>query len=167
MSGVWIRQDVSNHLRLKHTFERNVKDQWITEWRSLLSCKSSCNAYVSYKDSFTLENYLIKLPKLYKFTLCRLRTNNHRFPVVTGRYNRTPREERICNKCNDNVIGDEYHVLLECTCQEIAQLRIKYLPVYYRNRPTRYKFVKLLQNSRYTIQCKVALFGKSIFSIFR
>ena len=156
-----------NYLWLKHAFERNVKDQWITEWRSLLSSKSSCSSYVSYKDIFVLESYLIKLPKLSRFALCRLRTNNHRLPVVTGRYNRTPREERTCNKCNDNVIGDEYHVLLECNNQEITQLRIKYLPMYYRHNPNRYKFVELLQNNRYTIQRKAALFVKSVLSIFR
>lgn len=41
MSDVWISQDVCNYLWLKDAFERNVKDHWITEWRSLLRAKSS------------------------------------------------------------------------------------------------------------------------------
>ncbi len=122
MSDVQICQDVSNYLWLKSSFEGSVKDQWVTEWRSLLSSKSSCISYVSYKDSFALERYLVKLPKFLGFHCvdCRLRTNNQGLTVVTGRYNGTPREERTCNKCNNNVIGDEYHVLLECNNQEIT-----------------------------------------------
>ena len=50
MSGIWTCQDVSNYLWLKHAFERNVKDQWITEWRSLLSSKSSYNVQKSTKE---------------------------------------------------------------------------------------------------------------------
>ena len=72
LSGVWIYQDVNNYVWLKNAFERNVKDQWITEWRSLLSSKSSCSTYVSYQDNFALESYLV----LSRFSLCRLRTKN-------------------------------------------------------------------------------------------
>ena len=97
MSGIWISQEVNNNLWLKLAFERNVKDQWISEWSSLLNSRSSCSTYVSYKDSFTLESYLVRLPKQYRVSLSRLRTNNHRLPIVTGRYNRTPREESVTN----------------------------------------------------------------------
>ncbi len=85
---------------LKHVFKRKINDQWINEWRSLLSSKSSCSTYVSYQDNFALENYLVKLPKLSRLSLCRPRTDNHRLPVATGRYNKIPREERTCDKCN-------------------------------------------------------------------
>ncbi len=54
---------VSNYLWLKSSFERTVKDQWVTEWLSLLSSRSSFSSYVSYKDNFALESYLVKLQK--------------------------------------------------------------------------------------------------------
>ena len=168
MSWIWVCQEINNPLWVKLAYERNVKDQWITEWWTILNSKSSCSSYVSYKDSFTLEKYLVKLSKQHRTTLSKLRTNNHRLPVVTGRFNRTPREERYCNKCSDhNAIGDEYHVLLECNNQDITELRNQYLPLYYRNNPNRYKFVQLLKDTRHTTLCKIALFVKSVFNIFR
>ena len=116
---------------------------------------------------FCLESYLKKLPKLYRISLSRLRTNNDRLPIVTGRYTRIPREERKCDKCNANAIGEEFHVLLECNNQEITELRTVYLPRYYRNNPSRYKFLQLLQSERYTVQRKVVVFVKSVFNIFQ
>ena len=81
-----------------------------------------------------------------------------------GRYTRTPREERKCDKCNANAIGDEFHVLLECNNQEITELRTMFLPRYYRNTASKYMFLQLLQSARYTVQRKVAAF---VFNIFR
>lgn len=73
---------------------------------------------MTYKKSFEFENYLTRLPKQCRISLCKLRTNNHRLPVVVGRYNGIPREEKFCNKCSDHRVGDEYHVLLECSNQD-------------------------------------------------
>lgn len=53
--------------------------------------------------------------------------NNHTLPTVTGRINKTPQKERFCNKCNDGFIGDEYHVLVECSNKDITALRLWYI----------------------------------------
>ena len=115
---------------------------------------------VCYKENFVFENYFSALPKQCWISMCKLRTNNHRFPIVTGRYNGTIREQRFCNKCSDNILGDEYHVTLECNNEDITALRCQYIPLYYRRYQSRYKFVQLMQNSYHKVQYNLALFFK-------
>ena len=110
MSGIWLYQEGLNLNWFKNAFERKVKDQFNSEWVVNLRNKSSCDTYICYKENVVFENYFSALPKQCWISMCKLRTNNHRFPIVTGRYNGTIREQRFCNKCSDNILGDEYHV---------------------------------------------------------
>ena len=48
------------------------------------------------------------------YTLCKLRTTNHKLPIETGRWNGIDRENRQCLKCNSRSIGDEFHYIMEC-----------------------------------------------------
>ena len=54
----------------------------------------------------------------------KLRISCHKLHIETGRYNRTPLEERICRHCNLNTIEDEEHLVLECSLynEERAEL---------------------------------------------
>ncbi len=94
MSGIWHEQNGNNPVWVKLAFDRKVKDQWIAEWNATLRTKSSCNTYTYHIDRFEMQNYLVRLPEQGRISLCRFRTGNHRLPIVTGRYNRTPRENR-------------------------------------------------------------------------
>ena len=47
----------------------------------------------------------------HKFS--RLRLSSHSMPIETGRWSRTPREERLCTTCN--TLGDERHFIYHCT----------------------------------------------------
>ena len=44
--------------------------------------------------------------------IIRFRCGSHSLPIETGRWSRTPREQRLCPTCQ--VIGDEHHLLFEC-----------------------------------------------------
>ena len=50
----------------------------------------------------------------YRLALSRFRTSSHSLFIETGRYDNTPRTERLCKTCNMNQIEDEYHFLLVC-----------------------------------------------------
>ncbi len=166
MSGVWYEQNRSNSAWVKLAFERNAKDQWIAEWNATLRCRSSCSTYITYKNQFVLENYLVQLPEQERIFLCKFRTGNHKFPIVTGRYNRTPRENRLCTKCEDNELGDEYHILFVRKNREILSFGNQYIPMYYQNSPNQFKFAQLLQNSRYEIQKELAMFARPVIKLF-
>ncbi len=65
--------------------------------------------------------------KSSRILINRLRISNNRLPFNVGRYTWVNREERVCNKCNANVIGDEFHAILECTNKETVRLREMYV----------------------------------------
>ena len=44
--------------------------------------------------------------------IIRFRLGSHVLPIETGRWTRTPRDERLCRRCN--VLGDERHPLYSC-----------------------------------------------------
>ncbi len=46
--------------------------------------------------------------------LTKLCTANNKLQVTVGRYNNIKREDRVREKCDAGVIGDEYHVCLMC-----------------------------------------------------
>jgi hypothetical protein len=63
---------------------------------------------------------LINLHRLVRFslfvvlTLCKFRTTNHKLPIEQGRWNNIQRENRKCNLCNLEEIGDEFPYILNC-----------------------------------------------------
>ena len=46
-------------------------------------------------------------------SMVKFRVGSHNLPIEIGRWNRTPREERLCATCG--VIGDENHVVYGCS----------------------------------------------------
>ena len=61
----------------------------------------------------TLTSSKLKDMKIYTQRFIRLRLSSHSFPIGTGRWSRTKREERLCEKCG--VLGDEIHYIYNCT----------------------------------------------------
>ena len=49
-----------------------------------------------------------------RLVLCKFRLSNHKLPIERGRYSNIEREPRFCQLCNENMIGDEFHFILEC-----------------------------------------------------
>ena len=54
---------------------------------------------------------------------------SHSFPIETGRWNRTKREDRLCTNCG--VSGDEYHVIHRCV--EINRNGIENIPLNWKD----------------------------------
>ena len=82
--------------------------------------------YRIYKDTHCYENYLSKLNSKSRLALCRFRLSNHKLPIERGRFSNIKRERRFCQLCNKNMIGDEFHFILECPA--LQHLREHFLP---------------------------------------
>ena len=54
--------------------------------------------------------------------ITKLRCNNIKLPIDTGRWSNTHREERICHLCNVG-LGTEFHLLFECTSADVQRLK--------------------------------------------
>ena len=50
--------------------------------------------------------------------ISKLRASSHRLAIETGRWNKIPRDQRICKNCILNKIEDENHLLFECQMYE-------------------------------------------------
>ena len=75
----------------------------------------------------------------------KFRTSNHKLPIETGRYINIDRSDRYCEFCNSGEVGDEYHVLLECKSHEIVKHRREFIPRYYTERPSVFKYCELMR----------------------
>ena len=92
---------------------------------------------------FGYEKYLHSTPKSLLYPIIKFRTRNHRLPIETGNWNRTPVNERKCQICNK--IGDEFHFLFECLIFENE--RKQFIKPYFYRHPNTYKLEKLFNTN--------------------
>ena len=92
---------------------QRILDTYKQTWYSEISNSSRLQTYSIFKYNFELESYLnLDIDKKYKLALTRFRTSSHSLMIETGRYENTPREQRICQFCNMGKIEDEYHFFI-------------------------------------------------------
>ena len=102
-----------------------MKENFIDKWLRNISECNKPEFYSDIKSEFKIEPYLNLVEnRSHKNALTRLRISAHSLHIETGRYKRydkdlkvytnTPREERKCPICTDD-IKDEYHFLFKCT----------------------------------------------------
>ena len=91
--------------------------------------------YLTFKEEFKLEPYLLRLHQESRIHFTKLRLSNLKIPVETGRWYDIQRENRICHKCNTNAVGDEFHYLFICNNVDITDIRNKFIPSYYTTHP--------------------------------
>ena len=62
--------------------------------------------------------------------LTRFRLGNHHLPIERGRWNNTPRNERLCERCD--VLGDEHHAVFSCHLFDDLRVPLHYELCRYR-----------------------------------
>ena len=85
LSYVWIDQDFRNINWLKTCFNDTLKKAICTRISSTVESSSKCVNYRFSETNFTLESYLLRLPRDLRIPLITIRTCNHRLPIKTGR----------------------------------------------------------------------------------
>ncbi|MCG8048238.1 MAG: reverse transcriptase family protein [Candidatus Thiodiazotropha endolucinida] len=143
---VWLQQGVGDFSRFLSLFKQRLKDTFIQSWHSRINDSSRALFYRSIA-TFQFQPYLEKI-NISKFStaLSRLRVSSHRLSVESGRWvrpNSIPLSERKCILCN--TLEDEYHFVLECPAYD--DLRKVYIPKYYRNNPSMFKFIDLINST--------------------
>ena len=102
----WSRNK-SKFSRLKKSIiKTKLNDINKQEWHSDVEENSQCLNYRIFKQSNRYEKYFDILIDFEAKSLCKFRCLNHKMPIVTGRHKNIPRNERFCNLCNKNQIGD-------------------------------------------------------------
>lgn len=65
---------------------------------------------------YVASTHLVSPSNLIDFM--RFRCGSHNLAIATGRWQKCPREQRICLKCTANEVEDEYHVIFRCSAYE-------------------------------------------------
>ena len=161
---VWEAQGVGNYEGFMTILKQRLTDNFIQNWHSRLEESSRAIFYISIA-SFQLQPYLQSL-NVTKFrnAISKLRMASNRLEIEAGRWvrvnERVPVNERKCRLCN--VMEDEYHFVIECN--RYNELRKKYIPKYYFQRPSMYKFVELVTTENNTLMKK---FGAFVYQAFK
>ena len=151
----WMQQGVTNRTYFISLFKQRLPDQYIQQWFTSVSTRTTCSIYKNITNHFRCQNYFhIVTNRKHRISLIRFRTKNHSLPNVQGRgRNRRPYNERLCPTCN--VLGDEFHCLLEC--ENTRHIR-HVLPRYYTFRPNMFRFYSLLSSEEPSVLRKLAIF---------
>ena len=144
---LWTSQNTNdiNVVWFKSHVKRTFTDIFIQEWYSKIEKDSVYCSYKIFKNTFKQEEYIRLLPKNCVIELFRFRTTNNPLPVNRLRFIGVERHERICNKCNLNDIGDEFHYLL--VCPFFKRKRQLIFDKYYYEKPNTFKLYNLLNKT--------------------
>ena len=156
MNDFWVNQNGIPYslTGFKAKVKRALQDRFLQNWYSSVDNDSIYLNYRMYKPVFCTEGYLSILPHKLAIRLARFRTTSNQLPVNRLRFLDVPRNDRVCQKCDDD-IGDEFHYLF--CCQFFSNERKQYLPPYFQRRPNAIKFAELFKLSK-TKLLKVAHF---------
>ena len=83
--------------------------------RGTSSSSNKLRTYRLFKSSYTEEEYLSVNNIQHRVAATKLRISCHKLLIETGRHNRIPLQNRLCQYCNMNRIEDEQHFILDCT----------------------------------------------------
>ena len=110
--------------KLRKIFER----QWlqdISNDKKGNNQRNKLRTYRNFKNDFSYENYLNYISNTpYRITITKLRVSCHILNIEKGRHAKLNVEQRVCTKCNLNMIEDELHFIIMCPMYSI--LRRKY-----------------------------------------
>ena len=163
-NDVWLNQNNYIPDNIKFYVKQNLQDQFIQSWRTNLTMSSKGKNYNVYKDSIQLEPYILALPYKLYINMIRFRTGNHKLPIEIGRWNNVDIDDRKCNLCTSNSIGDEFHYLLQCPY--FKQDRLRLIPACYWERPNILKYRNLLCSNNETCLVNLSKFMGIIMKVF-
>ena len=103
-------------IMLLNLIDTSLKTQFEQTWQSNVNDSSKCTNYRMYKTKHCLETYFDVLSPHFVQTITNFRLCNNYLPVEKGSWLGISRNESICNLCNTNSIGDEFHYLYLFQC---------------------------------------------------
>ena len=148
---------------IKARIIRILKDLHTQNWHAKLEQSSKGQTYGIFKQDLNFEPHLRSLSKTVYIPLIKFRTSNYKLPVETGRWENIPLQERKCNLCNKNDLGDGFHYLF---CTHFTKERTEVLKPYYYTRPNILKYKDLLTCTNKNIRLNLSKFVKSIMNEF-
>ena len=108
--NLWVDQFLARNFCLSKKVKQCCHDSFIEKWEREVFNSPKCLNYRMYKSKFGFEKYLTILPYDLMYILCKFRCCSHRLPIESGRFFSIDRSDRICDLCNLDELGDEFHI---------------------------------------------------------
>ena len=145
--------------------KRTLQDQYIQSWNERITTDDDFVSLRIFKNDFGFEDYLSVLPRYLVFSMAEFRIGSPSLDCNNRRNLQFPRHERLCTKCNRQEVCDEFHFLFQCSL--LDEIRLAYIPRYYRIRPNAFKMETLLSTNQRAVLLKVAKFVFKGLKIFK
>ncbi len=166
LGDIWLSQNPGNIIWFKHIVKQKVIDASTQNWYSRINESGWCRCYRVLKGEVKLDPYITVLEPKYAIPLCKFRTAIHKLPIVTGRFAGIEAQNRTCDLCNLNQIGDEFHYLF--SCPHFTNEREIYLhSSYYTNTANEQNIKSLFQSNNYNVLKNLSKFTSAIMSKFQ
>jgi hypothetical protein len=95
--------------------KETLMSHYSTSWKLTVENKPKLTIYRKIKEMFNPETYCkTNLTRSQRSFIARLRLGVLPINVEVGRYNATPREQRLCTICKNKEVEDEMHILFYC-----------------------------------------------------
>ena len=121
-------ESIKKHLKTCITnFSQNI---FLNKF-STIDYSSKLILYTDLKRDLNMEHYLLHESFEKRRLITKLRISDHNLLIEKGKHLKIPREERLCQVCNQ--IEDKHHFLF--VCDNNLDLRNKYLPLIFQDRP--------------------------------
>ena len=143
---IWQTQTFKSIEWLKQSIKQRLLGQVFQDWNSSVHNSPKASNNRIFKTDFKFEEYFNILDEQNSLLSCKFRTTNHKLPIEKGRWSNIPRENRYCELCQKNQIGEEYHYIFECT--NLSQKRNSLLPKHLIERPNIIKFNNLMTSKQ-------------------
>ena len=110
---VWYNQGVGYNEDFLKVVTQSIYDIYSQDWSAKLHESPSARTYILYKDALIFSKHIYEIQK-WRISQTRFRTNNHMLAIETGRWNKSPINERKCNFCLE--LEDEFHFYWNANC---------------------------------------------------
>lgn len=164
LNYIWLNHDIVNVNWVCAEVKNRLQMQFQQKWYTDVQNSSKCINYRIFKTEFKLEKYIIQIEPKYYIPMARFRTTNNRLPIEKGRWEHIERSQRYCTLCNYNILGDEFHYLLEC--DYFKELRKNYIPRFYLRHVNILKFEKLMTTANIKLLRRLSRFISEILNKF-
>jgi hypothetical protein len=93
-------------------------------WNDLLSMKPKLRTYRKFKSDIMVESYIFIDNRKRRSLIAQIRLGILPLNIETGRFKNQPVEERICQMCENNLVEDEVHFILNCPAYEDIRIQL-------------------------------------------
>ena len=144
---IWNQQNFTdrNDKILISVFKRRIDDVHMQYINAEIGNVSNSRLYKYLNSSFVNNDYLFNIKEKYiRIALTKIRLGSHNLMIERGRWMKLEVIDRECTRCGK--LEDELHAITECKLFSIW--RKKYLPRWLYTKPSMYKLITFLDNSK-------------------